>query len=191
MEQLNRMNRPTPAGGQVPVQPPVQHGGVPKNKKIKNGTIVRIAAIAAIVVAFVALAFIFVLNSTRGISSEINTDKYQAVFLNSADGQVYFGKLKDLNADYYKLDDIYYVRVEQVQPDDGSEAKQNISLAKLGNEIHGPEDVMYIRKDHVMFWENLKDDGQVVTAITEYKKNGGNTDQNQNQTDTNSQQNNQ
>jgi hypothetical protein len=39
---------------------------------------------------------------------------------------------------------------------------------------------MYIRKDHVMFWENLKDDGQVVTAIREYQKNGGNTNTNTN-----------
>ena len=193
MEQLNRMNRPAPAGGQVPVQAPAPHGGAPKNKSIKTGTIAKIAAVAAIVVALVALAFVFVFNSAKGISSEIQTDKFQAVFLNSADGQVYFGKLKELNGDYYKLEDIYYVRVEQVQPNPNEQPQQNISLAKLGNEIHGPQDVMYIRKDHVMFWENLKDDGQVVTAITEYKKNGStgttntqsqNQNQNQNQDQT-------
>jgi hypothetical protein len=180
MEQLNRMNRPAPAGGQVPVQAPAQHGGAPKKKKPNLGAVAKIAAVAAIVVALVALLFVFVLTSTRGISSEIKTDKYQAVFLNSADGQVYFGKLAELNGDYYKLTDIYYVRVEQVQPNPNEQAQQNISLAKLGNEIHGPEDVMYIRKDHVMFWENLKDDGQVVTAIREYQKNGGNTNTNTN-----------
>lgn len=175
MEQLNRMNRPAPAGGQVPVQSPAQHVGAPKKKKPNLGAVAKIAAVAAIVVALVALLFVFVFTATRGISSEIKTDKYQAVFLNSADGQVYFGKLKELNKDYYKLEDIYYVRVEQVQPNPNEQAQQNISLAKLGNEIHGPEDVMFIRKDHVMFWENLKDDGQVVTAIREYQKNGGKT----------------
>ena len=180
MEQLNRMNRPAPAGGQVPVQSPAQHGGAPKNKNVKTATIAKIAAVAAVVVALVALAFVFVFNSTKGISSEIQSNKFQAVFLNSADGQVYFGKLKELNADYYKLEDIYYVRVEQVQPNPNEQPQQNISLAKLGNEIHGPQDVMYIRKDHVMFWENLKDDGQVVTAITEYKKNGSTNNNNAN-----------
>jgi hypothetical protein len=30
---------------------------------------------------------------------------------------------------------------------------------------------MYISKDKVLFWENLKDDGQVVKAIKEYQKN--------------------
>ncbi len=181
MEQLNRMNRPAPAGGQVPVQAPVNHGGASKNKKPKVGTIAKIAAVAAVVVLLIALVFVFVIKSTQGISAEINKDKYQAVFLNSADGQVYFGKLSELNGDYYKLNDIYYVRVEQVQPNPNEQPTQNISLAKLGNEIHGPEDVMYIRKEHVMFWENLKDEGQVVTAITEYNKNGGNPSQTQNQ----------
>lgn len=184
MEQLNRMNRPAPAGGQVPVQSPAQHVGAPKKKKTNLGAVAKIAAVAAIVVALVALLFVFVFTATKGISSEIKSDKFQAVFLNSADGQVYFGKLKELNKDYYKLEDIYYVRVEQVQPNPNEQPQQNISLAKLGNEIHGPEDVMFIRKDHVMFWENLKDDGQVVTAINEYRKNGStSTNNNTNQTE--------
>ncbi len=120
------------------------------------------------------------------ISSKIDTSKYQAVFLNSADGQVYFGKLKVLNDKYYELSDIYYVRVEQVQPDKNNaqaQPQQNISLAKLGNEIHGPQDFMYINRDSIMFFENLKDDGQVVKAITEYKKNP--TQNNQQNTNTN------
>ena len=77
-----------------------------------------------------------------------------------------------VNDKFYRLTDIFYVRVQQVQPEEGeTESQQNISLAKLGNELHGPEDVMYIAKDKVLFWENLKDDGQVVKAIVEYKKN--------------------
>ena len=34
---------------------------------------------------------------------------------------------------------------------------------------------MFIAKDKVLFWENLKDDGKVVTAIEDYKKNGSDT----------------
>jgi 23S rRNA maturation mini-RNase III len=36
-----------------------------------------------------------------------------------------------------------------------------------------------------MFWENLKDDGQVVKAITEYVKNGRNSNTNQQNQNTN------
>lgn len=132
---------------------------------------------------FVAVAIlatsVIILMSVGGGNTEselIKKDKYQAVFLSDASGQVYFGKLKSLNAKYYQLTDIYYVKVENaVQPDKTNTASQSISLAKLGNELHGPEDIMYISRDKVLFWENLKDDGQVVKAITEYKKNGGPT----------------
>lgn len=183
MEQLNRAHRPAPAGGQqVPNQQPVQPGvKAPKNKKGGNSIlkIVSVVAISVLVVALLVSVLAFVYNSTKGIGSEIKTDKYQAVFLNSADGQVYFGKLENLNKEYYKLSDIYYVRVEQVQPNPNEEPQQNISLAKLGNEIHGPEDEMFISKKDVMFWENLKDDGQVVTAITQYKETGSTTPNNQ------------
>ena len=177
MDHLNRTNHPAPAGGQMPGQSPVVNGSqVPAKKKPDMGNIIKVVVVAAvtIIVLFAVLAVLY--NNTRGISSEIKSDKYQAVFLNSADGQVYFGKFEVLNEEYYKLTDIYYVRVEQVQPNPNEEVQQNISLAKLGNEIHGPEDVMYIRKDHVMFWENLKEDGQVVTAIREYQKNGDKAD---------------
>jgi hypothetical protein len=108
------------------------------------------------------------------ISSAVKPEKYQAVFLNSADGQVYFGKLTNFNNQFYRLTDIFYLRVEQkIQPGstDTTQAQNSVSLAKLGNELHGPEDEMFISKDKVMFWENLKNDGSVVKAITEYKAN--------------------
>ncbi|MCA9328220.1 hypothetical protein KC959_00470, partial [Candidatus Saccharibacteria bacterium] len=81
-------------------------------------------------------------NRTNKEADLIQTDKYQAVFLNSQDGQVYFGKLGVYNSDTYVLQDIYYVRVENpVQPEGQNQQQQaNISLAKLGNELHGPQD---------------------------------------------------
>ncbi len=149
------------------------------------------AFFAAVAVLVVAVLIFMTIGSGKTESDLIKKDKYQAVFLSDASGQVYFGKLKPLNAQYYELTDIFYVRVENaVQPDTTQQgaAQQNISLAKLGNELHGPEDAMYISRDKVLFWENLKDDGQVVTAITEFKKNGDNANnnqQNQNQSQNN------
>lgn len=189
MEHLNRLNnRPAPAGGNIPGISPVNSGNNKKNSPLKIVLIVALIVVSIVaVLALLGLAY----KNTLGASSQIKDDKFQAVFLNSADGQVYFGKLKELDKEYYKLEDIYYVRVEQVQPNPKEQPQQNISLAKLGNEIHGPEDVMFIRKDHVMFWENLKDDGQVVKAINEYKKNGSTTPNNQNSNSQDSQNSNQ
>ncbi len=98
---------------------------------------------------------------------------YVAVFLTN--GQVYFGKLKNPDADYVTLDDIYYL---QVGPQQGSATsaggasttpQQQISLVKLGNELHGPVDEMHISRAQVLFYEQLKSDGQVVKAILQDK----------------------
>ncbi len=94
----------------------------------------------------------------------VKRDRYQAVFLSN--GQVYFGKIKNINSGFYILEDIYYFRygdVEQAQEERA--LKTDISLIKLGEELHGPEDRMIIRRDKVLFWENLRDSSKVVEAI--------------------------
>lgn len=173
--------RPAPQGS-APEMPTMSDSGS-SNKKRKSdkggfdgwkmsifALLVAGAVLTATVVAFLGL-------SNRGVNSEkdeINTGLYQAVFLDSQDGQVYFGKLSILNERFYELSDIYYVRVENsIQPDNQTQAQANISLAKLGNELHGPEDTMYIRRDKVLFWENIKEDGQVTCAIRKYQKDQG------------------
>lgn len=95
----------------------------------------------------------------------VKKNQYQAVFLTN--GQVYFGKLSGSTDKYVELTDIYYLQVQQsVQPaDKNASTDPQVSLAKLGSELHGPEDQMHISRDQVLFWENLKDDGKVVDAI--------------------------
>lgn len=139
-------------------------------KLITSSMVISVALLITAVMAFV------IFGGRPGEGELIKAGQYQAVFLNDQNGQVYFGKLSLVNSQYYRLTDIFYVRVEQVQPGTG-EPTQNISLAKLGSELHGPEDEMFIPKDKVLFWENLKDDSKVVTAIVDFKANGNkNTD---------------
>ncbi len=151
------------------------NGKNPKKSKF-NGTkvafLVMVVAIVIFIIAIIAAIVIVGNNITSGsVKSQINKNEYQAVFLNNADGQVYFGKLQDLNKGTFKLTDIYYVKVDKTIQPGQTNNQSNISLAKLGSEIHAPEDVMYINKNSVMFWENLKPSGQVVKAIIEYQKN--------------------
>ena len=87
---------------------------------------------------------------------------WQAVFLNN--NQTYFGKLENLDHGYVKLTNVYYLRAGG-NLQGGDDSSQNISLVKLGGELHGPEDAMYIRKDSILFWENMKDNARVVQLI--------------------------
>lgn len=148
-----------------------------KKKKLTSSQLIAGVLLFGVAILATLVLVFMVVGGSKGLDSAVKKSQYQAVFLNSQDGQVYFGKLTAYNQQYYKLTDIFYVRVEnKVQPEtqaqaNNSASQQSISLAKLGNELHGPEDEMYISKDKVLFWENLKEDGQVVKAIREYKKN--------------------
>ena len=115
-------------------------------------------------------------------ADSIDKDKHQAVFIDN--GQVYFGKVKNITKDYVDLRGIYYLNVnQQVQPDQKNSNGQaqatqsSVSLVKLGCELHGPVDQMIINREHVTFWENLKTDGQVTKAISEWVKQNPNGQQ--------------
>jgi hypothetical protein len=108
--------------------------------------------------------------SNTGASIESN--KFQAVFFTN--GQVYFGKLHTMNNDYMKLTDIFYLQAKTdsttYQKTATDPSATGVELIKLGNEIHGPEDSMVISKSQMLFFENLKSDSKVSTAIATYEK---------------------
>ena len=134
-------------------------------EKLKGSKLGLVLAVVAVVVVL-ALAWTLLMNKSE--SSLVDGKRYQAVFLSN--GQVYFGKIKDINRSYINLEDIYYLNVgdQNVQPSESSQ--QNVSLVKLGCELHSPQDQMVIYRDQVTFWENLKDEGQVATAIQDWKE---------------------
>lgn len=150
------------------------HSGSHNNRHSKDGMrVFRVGSIAllfSVAVLVIAIALSLVFGGTTPEAKFVSKDKYQAVFLNG--GQVYFGKILKLNDQYMTVADIYYLRVnQQVQPGQQQSANQNdISLVKLGCELHGPQDAMVINREQVVFWENLKDDGQVAKAVADYKK---------------------
>lgn len=96
---------------------------------------------------------------------------YSAVFL--ANDQVYFGKVST-SGGVVILNDVYYIRLDQTQPqiDAGSEtaAQPQLTLVKLGDQIHGPEDEMRINVEQVLFVERIKDDSTVVKGILQDKE---------------------
>jgi hypothetical protein len=94
----------------------------------------------------------------------VEKNTYQALFLTN--NQVYFGNLKDYSSDYVILENIYYLQTTSNLQQD-SQSQNVINLVKLGNELHGPEDMMFVPKDKIMFWENLKSGSPVVQKINE------------------------
>lgn len=119
-----------------------------------------------IIISIIMLAVLF----GAGIRILGKEKPWTSVFL--ANGQVYFGKLSALPLkSTVMLKDIYYLQVRQaLQPaENPQEPAQQISLVKLGSELHGPEDEMFIPKNQILFWEKMKEDSQVVQAIERYR----------------------
>lgn len=167
--------------------PPMRGGGANKMPWIILAIVVLVLIIGAILMRDKLFSSKDSTN-TNTTKSEEKQSGYQAVFLTN--GQVYFGKLSDINSSYSTLTDIYYLQVTQ-PPLQGSQQQgqqpqqqAQLSLVKLGNELHGPVDEMSINRDQILFYEDIKEDGRVMQAIREYQKNppSGQTNQQQQQT---------
>lgn len=103
-------------------------------------------------------------------SKVADPNAYQAVFLSN--GQVYFGKIASSPwSKYVRLKEIYYLQLKQgLQSQDlNSIASGDMTLIKLGNELHAPSDKMEINREHILFIEDLKADSKVVKAIQDYR----------------------
>jgi hypothetical protein len=148
---------------------PHKMGGFGNPKWIR---VIWITLLFAVTFLIAAIALLLYFGGPKE-SNLIDNKKEQAVFLTN--GQVYFGKVGEVNKSYLTLSNIYYLNVnQQVQPNqkdangNSNSANNSISLVKLGCELHGPVDRMVINRDQITFWENLKDDGQVSKAIAQW-----------------------
>lgn len=130
---------------------------------------VQVALLFSVTVLLIAVVWFVAVGGGKSEGSYVDDSKLQAVFLNG--GQVYFGDINNLNEKYLSMSNIYYLRVnQQVQPNQSTSNANDVSLVKLGCELHGPQDNMVINREQIIFWENLKDDGQVAKAVAEYVK---------------------
>lgn len=167
-------------------QPMRQDGMQSEMSEPQSGSKMPWVILGVIVIVLVVLGILFRGQLFKGANTgamsatTAGSSGYQAVFLTN--GQVYFGKMSQADSDYPVLTDVYYLQVVQPPlqgtPATGQAAapttpaqQPQISLVKLGNELHGPVDEMHISRPQILFYEDLKADGSVVKAIEAYKAN--------------------
>jgi hypothetical protein len=120
------------------------------------------------VVLFILLLSAVGLTSYFVSKRHINVDKRkrQVVFLSN--GQVFFGNLGNMNGDYAILSDVFYPQSE-ASPTNG-DTKRRITLKPL-SETYTSENTMFIKRDHILHFENLADVSKVNEAIDKFKAN--------------------
>ena len=141
---------------------------------LTKGSRVATNVLLFVVALLVAAVVWFIYSSSPASQSKyVDTTKLQAVFLNT--GQVYFGNLTSFNKDYLVLNNIYYLQSSNgSSASNSSSSSQNVSLVKLGCELHKPYDQMVVNTSQVTFWENLQSDGQVAKAVAQFQKDNPN-----------------
>lgn len=148
---------------------------LPKSRHQGQGTLAF--PLTLLVIVFIAFVFTILNGGVSGRTTRVpkRAAAYQAVFLSN--GQVYFGHIAGEHARSVFLTDVYYLRTQQrlqapageSGATDAAPASPQLTLVKLGDELHGPMDRMEINRDHVLYIEDLKTDGQVVQTIERHK----------------------
>ncbi len=94
-------------------------------------------------------------------------DTWHAVFLTN--GNAYFGHFYSGPGEYATLREVYYVLVstplQSQNPQPTQQASPQLTLQRLGDEIHGPKQEMKIPKTAILFVEELRPDSKLVEAI--------------------------
>lgn len=160
---------------------------LPEQKGIKEPqkTVNPILVSTIVILLLIILVSIGVLFYPKIFKQEKNINIWQAVFLSN--GQVYFGHVLDRNSKFVTLTNVYYLQMKEnssasTQLNTNTENtnientnttntnKQDISLVKLGNELHGPEDKMILNRDHILFIEDLRANSPIVKTINDLAK---------------------
>ena len=171
MDFTNRVGaQPTAQPNQQPGTVPPNRTSVRKNKdKAKMLKWLYIVVGGLVLILVVSLILAISLDKPKTQSSYIYNNKLQAVFLNT--GQVYFGNIQTINQQFLVLTNIFYLQTNSGSSTAStSTSSNNVSLVKLGCELHAPYDQMVINMAQVTFWENLQSSGQVAKAVAQYQK---------------------
>ena len=130
----------------------------------KAWVVLGVLIVLILIAGFFAIKNIFI---SQKIGSK--TSSYYAVFLNN--GQVYFGNMKSQTEREFVLTNVYYLQLENSSQNMQTQLSESrFSLIKMGNEMHGPTDELFINNQNILFYEKLREDSKVVQSINESKK---------------------
>ena len=146
-----------------PTRPQVPAGMPPPNPKTKR-SFKKIFIIGVIILLLAALFVLFKFSGGVNLSSDAgvinlarkadpSASSYYAVFL--ANSQVYFGEISENNTNEMVLTNAY-----RMQP-----SGQTYNLIKLSDEAYGSTNKIFINRNQILFYEQLRSDSPVVKLI--------------------------
>lgn len=126
---------------------------------------------SATVVVGGILSLLFFVNP--GEQKYVDSSKFQALYLNNQ--EVYFGKIKTINARFIDLQDVFSTTnpsALKATQSAKSATTTALSIVKPDCNAYGSYDEMIIARGDVRYWQNLRPDSQVVQAINAREHSG-------------------
>ena len=141
----------------------------PKKTGAKSWIILGVALIVVVAAVYFVTRMLPGRQSTAGsgsgaTSASVQLSEYKAVFLTN--NQVYFGKMSsNTRNDFMKLENVFYLQQQPQALGKDKAAGSGLAVIKLGSEVYGPTDSMYINRDQVLLIEDLRADSNLVKTI--------------------------
>lgn len=135
-----------------------QNQRTPLHPILKNKPGVFLVPLIVVLLGAVLAAYFILPKGER-----INTNGYQVVYM--ATGQAYFGQLQNTGGEYLRLKTPYSAQDVSASDSENGDTQSSTTLIKVSQQQYGPEDMMSLKSDQVLFWQNLRDDSKVVQAI--------------------------
>jgi hypothetical protein len=141
----------------------------------------RRAALAISVTLNLALGAAFLVgqlgHSPAAAAKGFNANAWYAVFVNSQNQEAFVGHVSDASAGDITMRDIYYLTFEAKDATGhpiASPRPEDIKpvIKKLGQEVYGPKDLVTVNRLNLRYYTQLRDDSQVVKAITAFEHPG-------------------
>lgn len=141
-----------------------------EGQKRGGGVVKKVLKVILLIIALCIVGASIFMMKDKIVSLFVKEKPYGAVFLTN--GQVYFGKVTKNNDKEIVLNDVYYLQVGAGAQAEAVNAlsQTKFNLVKLGNELHGPTDELFINREQVIFYEYLREDSKVVSSIKSQKQ---------------------
>jgi len=149
----------------------MRFGGPQEARRVQEPVKKKKTKIAlALVLAVITVGVLGYLYTTKSRNMMVEkkvagVSEYYAVFLDN--DQVYFGKMISKSKEEMTLSNVYYLQANTATNAELND--QRFTLIKLGQELHGPTEEMKINVEHVVFYEQLREDSKVVGSIRDQK----------------------
>jgi len=120
--------------------------------------------IALLVIGIIILVAIVAFLVVTIFVSPAKANDWYAIFLTN--GRTYFGNIVNQNSQTVSLKNAHYLQMQQLDPQvEGEQAQTQLSLMSVSDELHSPENEMQINREHILYYQKLKKDSQVVTSL--------------------------